>query len=163
MGPLPEATDQEAAAVAQAIGLPKNYKRPYGGPLARVTSIRSDEDTDVDSQNVSEGFLPAGIFRAIVPDRADRALQSPAMAALATDVWDDDDDETEDDKKYDDPDGRSESPEERSHHLGVAKTLDERRPSVRETNPWLDQILRKDNPPRRLSPAPHGHNRSRSR
>jgi hypothetical protein len=162
MGLLPDATEQEAAAVAQAIGLPKNYKGTYGGPLARVTSIKSEVDSGADSTNPTEGFLPAGIFRAIVPDRADLVLKSPAMVALA-DVWNDD---SEDEKKEDEKQergGKDQSPEMKSQLLGVARTVEDRRPSVRETNPWLDQILRKEDKPRGLSPGVRGHGRSLSR
>ena len=163
VGPLPEATEQEAAAVTKAIGVPRNYRK-YGGPLARVTHARSDSESGPDSPPASEGFLPAGIFRAIVPDRADLALKSPQMAALTSDVWDEEDDLT--DAKSDaagkTDDERDLSPEDRNARLGVAKTVDERRPSVRESNPWLDQILKGGENQRKLSPGP-GHSRSRSR
>jgi len=163
MEPLPDATEQEAAAVAQAIGLPKNYKGAYGGPLARVTSIKSDVDSGADSTSPIEGFLPAGIFRAIVPDRADLVLQSPAMVALTADIWDDvSEDEKKEDEKQEEGQ-KDQSPEMKSQLLGVARTVEDRRPSVRETNPWLDQILRKEDKPRGVSPIARGHGRSLSR
>ena len=159
LGPLPEATEQEAAAVSQAIGVPKNYRR-YGGSLARVTSARSDSESGYDTP--TEGFLPAGIFRSIVPDRADVALNTPQMQALASDVWDEDED-AYDEKSADNANKEGEpSPEQKSSRLGVAKTVEQRRPSVRESNPWLDQILRSSDKGRRLSPGP-GHARSLSK
>ena len=167
LGTVPEATEKEAAAVAQAMGVPKHAKRArkYGGRLARVTSIsRSDPDSDPDGGG--EGFLPAGIFRSIVPDRADLVLKTPQMAALAGDVWDDDD--TDDDRHGADgtfhEEEAEQTPEQRSAMLGVAKTVETRRPSVRQSNPWLDQILQAPDKGRRLSPGPgYGHGRSLSR
>ena len=164
LGTVPEATEKEAAAVLQAIGAPKHPRR-YGGRLARVTSI-SRGDPDSGPESGGEGFLPAGIFRSIVPDRADLVLKTPQMAALAGDVWDDDD--ADDDQHggnvtFHDDDAEQ-TPEQRSAMLGVAKTVDQRRPSVRETNPWLNQILQAPDKGRRLSPGPgYGHGRSLSR
>lgn len=52
IGPLPSATDQEAAAVAKAIGVPKNFE---AAPLARTASTRSD----VIERSASPGPSPA--------------------------------------------------------------------------------------------------------
>lgn len=164
MEALPEATEQEAAAVAKAIGMPRNYQSSVIALRRRMA--RHSSESGPENAGAEGGILPAGIFRAIVPDRADLVLKSPQMAALAADVWDDDDDV---DSEHPDTGGKENkmgtSPEQKSAMLGVAKTLDHRRPSVRETNPWLDQILRSgEDRERWLSPGPAlGHSRSRSR
>jgi hypothetical protein len=157
------ATQKEAEAVAKAIGPPKRgiLKGTYGGPLARVTSGKSDVTSDDDSP---ERFaLPIGYLSTESAPRADLAMKSPSIAALVED-WDDDGPRT-----------RSRSPrppsrpgEHRESDAAISDTEDirllvpniveERRPSVRETTPWLANILR-DKPQRR---AP-SHGRSPSR
>lgn len=161
-----EATEQEADAVARAIGPPKRgiLKGTYGGPLARVTSARSDITSDDDSPE--RGFtLPIGYFSTESAPRADLAMKSPSIAALEED-WDDEDLATSKSSKSRKPTGkrheRADSDaaisDTEDGSLGVQKILEERRPSVRETTPWLEEILR--DKPQRRSPS-HGRSPSR--
>lgn len=161
-----EATKQEADAVAKAIGPPKRgiLKGTYGGPLARVTSTKSDVTSDEDSPERSFA-LPIGYLSTESAPRADLAMKSPSIAALVEN-WDDDDDRPITKAK------RSKSPNAKREpgdnddaisdtediHLLVPRIVEERRPSVRETTPWLADILR--DKPQRRSPS-HGRSPSR--
>jgi hypothetical protein len=167
-----EATQKEADAVTKAIGPPKRgiLKGTYGGPLARVGSGKSDVTSDEDSPERSFA-LPIGYLSTESAPRADLAMKSPSIAALVED-WDDDDGIS--------TSGRSRSPkpppQHRAEHresdaaisdsedirLLVPRIVEERRPSVRETTPWLANILR-DKPgdkPQRRAPS-HGRSPSR--
>ena len=161
-----EATPKEADAVAKAIGPAKRgiLKGTYGGPLTRVTSGRSDMTSDADDDSPERFALPIGFLTTESAPRADLAMKSPSIAALVED-WDDEDIAA----------GRARSPRpprNRNEHresdaavsdsedirLLVPKLTEERRPSVRETTPWLANILR-DKPQQRS----HSHGRSPSR
>lgn len=148
------ATEQEAEAVAKAIGPPKRgiLKGSYGGSLGRASSTKSDVTSDEDSPE-RKFALPIGYLSTESAPRADLALKSPSIAALE-ETWDDEDfiqppksprqgAKTEfssmDDAVSDTEDS----------YLGVPKIVEERRPSVRETTPWLANILRDKPPPRR--------------
>ena len=142
IGPLPEATDQEADAVAKAIGLPKNYKPPkYGGPLTRVTSTKSDTSEQDDDEGPKEGFFPAGYMRTLSPDPVSLALKSPSLAAL-DEPWTDSasDEET---KLTPNP-----KPKDENGNEIKAKAI---RPSFSEDPPWLRAILAKPEIKRRPS------------
>ena len=160
-----EATQKEADAVAKAIGPPKRgiLKGTYGGPLARVTSGKSDVTSDEDSPERSFA-LPIGFLRTESAPRADIAMNSPSIAGLVED-WDDNDRRTDRARSPRPPSKlgeRRESDDAISDtediRLLVPNLIEERRPSVRETTPWLANILR-DKPQRR---AP-SHGRSPSR
>ncbi|KAI1619039.1 hypothetical protein EDD37DRAFT_296433 [Exophiala viscosa] len=156
-----EATEQEANAVAKAIGPPKRGILKYGGPLTRVTSARSDVTSDEDSPERNFA-LPIGYLSTESAPRADLAMQNPTIAALAED-WGDH--KPSKGKKNEQKDGDSALSDTEDIHLLVPNLVDERRPSVKETTPWLADILR-DKPGRRSpstgrSPARHGRSLSR--
>ena len=168
-----QATQQEADAVAKAIGAPKRgILKAYGGPLTRVTSNKTDATSDEEQELPSERFaLPIGYLATEAAPRADLAMKSPSIAMLEED-WDD----------RTPPRSRSPAPPVKGHerhgsdaaisdaedddHLSVAKIVEKRRPSTRETTPWLADILR-DKPKRPSSPMYRskspGHGRSPSR
>ena len=159
-----EATKKEADAVAKAIGPPKRgiLKGTYGGPLARVTSGKSDMTSDEDEPERSFA-LPIGFLTTESAPRADLAMNSPSIAGLVED-WDDiitvagrgrSPNPSSKRSQSRDSDAVSDSEDIR---LLVPNLIEERRPSVRETTPWLANILR-DKPVRR---AP-SHGRSPSR
>jgi|ERR1711939_1180 len=152
------ATEQEADAVAKAIGTNKRGKgilKNYGGPLARVTSNTTDVTSDEDDVPAPGFSLPIGYLSTEAAPRADLAMKSPSIAMLEED--------------WDDTPTRSRSPapaanggkHERSGSdafsegdedlLGPAKIVEHRRPSMRETTPWLADILRDKPPPRNRS------------
>lgn len=149
------ATEQEAEAVARAIGPPKRgiLKGTYGGSLARVTSAKSDITSDEDSPERNFA-LPIGYLSTENAVRADLALKSPSIAALEEN-WDDDDVTPQPPKsprhgpkhEYSAVDDAVSDTED--SYLGVPTIVEERRPSVRETTPWLANILRDKPPPRR--------------
>merc|ERR1711939_544509 len=155
-----EATQKEADAVEKAIGPPKKgiLKGTYGGPLARVTSARSDITSDEDSPERSFA-LPIGFLSTESAPRADLAMKSPSIAALAED-WDDDKPprSPRQSAKKDHRDSDAAISDEEDIHLLVPRIVEERRPSVRETTPWLADILR--DKPQRRSPS-HGRSPSR--
>lgn len=160
-----EATEQEANAVAKAIGPPKRgiLKGTYGGPLARVTSAKSDVTSDEDSPERSFA-LPIGYLSTESAPRADLAMQNPTIAALAED-WGDHVSSKASAKKHEHRESDSALSDTEDIHLLVPNLVDERRPSVKETTPWLADILR-DKPGRRSpsngrSPARHGRSLSR--
>lgn len=161
-----EATQKEADAVAKAIGSPKKrgiLKGTYGGPLARVTSSKSDVTSDEDSPERSFA-LPIGYLSTESAPRADLAMNSPSIAALVED-WEDTNKAAKRARSPKPPAPRREHREsdaaisdEEDIRLLVPNIVEERRPSVRETTPWLADILR-DKPQRRA----HSHGRSPSR
>lgn len=164
-----KATEQEADAVAKAIGAPKRGILKYGGPLARVTSNKSEASEDEPPEQ--RFALPIGYLSTEAAPRADLAMKSPSIALLEED-WDEPR-----------PPSRSRSPmpslrtgsetaisdaeDEDDGSLGTAKLVEHRRPSTRETTPWLADILR-DKPARRsaspmLRARSPAHGRSPSR
>lgn len=164
-----EATQKEADAVAKAIGPPKRgiLKGTYGGPLARVTSGKSDMTSDEDSPERSFA-LPIGFLTTESAPRADVAMNSPSIAGLVED-WDDDDVQVKRARsprppsklgEHQESDGAISDSED--IHLLVPNLIEERRPSMRATTPWLANILR-DKPqdkPQRRAPS-HGRSPSR--
>jgi hypothetical protein len=164
VAPLPEATDQEAAAVAKAIGLPKDYKRGYhrGGSLNRVMSARSDSsDPSVGSPGPPpEGFLPAGYLRSAAPVRADKAMKDPMIAALGDENWDDFDEKLAESQKQAAEIGIANGGENRhadtavdetGEGLNVPRSGDARRSSHGPKPDWLKEILSEPERPRSRS------------
>lgn len=158
-----EATEKEADAVAKAIGPPKRgiLKGTYGGPLARVTSGKSEVTSDEDSPERSFA-LPIGYLSTESAPRADLAMKSPSIAALVED-WDEDDNVTrkppKSPKRRPEPkDSDAAISDTEDIHLLVPNLVEERRPSVRETTPWLANIL--GDKPQRGSTS-HGRSPSR--
>lgn len=164
IAPLPEATDQEAAAVAKAIGLPKDYKKGHyrGGSLNRVISARSDSsDPSVGSPGPPpEGFLPAGYLRSAAPVRADKAMKDPMIAALGDENWDDFDEKLAEREKK--GAGNETTNEGESRHvdsavdetgesLVVPHPVDARRSSHGPKPDWLKDILSEPERPRSRS------------
>jgi hypothetical protein len=120
VGPLPSATDQEAAAVAKAIGVPKHFE---AAPLSRVISARSNATDRSTSPGPNSPAL-SGVV-----------MKSPNLGPLdSPDISDDD------------SDGASwtQSPKVR-RRAGKAKgaAVDEVDPS--KDPPWLAAILESDN------------------
>ena len=158
IGPLPLATDDEAKAVAQAIGVPENFKKPkYGGRLKRVTSSKSDgSDVNEDDESPSPtgGYFPAGYMRSLSPDPVWVAMQSPAMDALDWSDTDEDEDEAADKTSTD----MSKKAEEKAKEIAVAKddsddewkpaaiTKKDHAPSFSEKPGWLKAILENPEP-----------------
>jgi hypothetical protein len=150
-----QATQQEADAVAKAIGPPKRgiLKGTYGGHLARVTSAKSDVTSDEDSPERNFA-LPIGFLSTESAPRADLALKSPTIAALVED-WDDEvprrppKSPRQGPKAGDRRDSDAAISDTEDSYLGVPHIVEERRPSVRETTPWLASILRDTPPPPR--------------
>lgn len=170
VAPLPEATDQEAAAVARAIGLPKDYKKGHyrGGSLNRVMSARSDSsDPSIGSPGQSpEGFLPAGYLRSAAPVRADKAMKDPMIAALGDENWDDFDAKiaekeaaaaaaaaaaTENCTANGGESHAETAVEETGDSLGVPHLTDARRSSHGPKPDWLKDILSEPERPRSRS------------
>lgn len=161
VAPLPEATDQEAAAVAKAIGLPKDYKKGHnrGGSLSRVMSARSDS-SDPNSEAPSAGFLPAGFLRAAAPVRADRAMKDPMIAALGDEDWGDFDEKLAQREKEAAENGNANggvdrhadtAVDETSEGLNVPRSGDARRSSHGPKPVWLQDILSEPERPRSRS------------
>lgn len=158
VAPLPEATDQEAAAVARAIGLPKDYKRGHyrGSSVSRAMSGRPDSpDPSADSNEPPpEGFLPAGYLRSAAPVRADKALNDPMIAALGDEDWGDFDAKMAEKEK-----AAAENAErhvdtavdEEGEGLGVPRITDARRSSHGPKPDWLKDILSEPERPRSRS------------
>lgn len=133
----------EATAVDKAIGprkgILRNKDRVYGGTLARVTSTGETEfDGDEDDPN-TRFALPIGYLTMESAPTADMALKSPIIQALAE--WDDDSPASR---------SRNQSPAraasegaltDTEDEMGQPKIVDERRPSTRSQNPWLNSIL----------------------
>lgn len=151
------ATEQEADAVAKAIGgnkrgrgILKNYN--YGGPLARVTSNTTDVTSDDEDPATARFALPIGYLSTEAAPRADLAMKSPSIAMLEED-WGD----TPPRSRSPAPNGKTERSgsdafsDTEADMLGPAKILEHRRPSTRETTPWLADILRDKPPPRNRS------------
>lgn len=117
IGPLPSATDQEAAAVAKAIGVPKHFE---AAPLSRVVSSK------IDAAERSESPGP------LSPALSNRVMKSPNLGPVdSPEVSDDDSDEA----------SSSLSPSVRRRRPGKAKgaAVDEVDPS--KDPPWLAAIL----------------------
>lgn len=167
------ATAQEAEAVAKAIGAPKRgILKPYGGPLDRVTSNKSDPMSEEDVDLQPRFALPIGFLTTESAPRADLAMQSPSIAMLQED-WDE---KPTPRAKSPKPRGTSPNPQvkhERSGSdaavsdsddgmLGLPKIVDHRRPSVRETTPWLASILSQPEKPLRASSRNRSVSRNRS-
>jgi hypothetical protein len=161
--PFNLATEQEAEAVAKAIsanrkgrGILKN--RDYGGPLERVTSATTDATSDEDDSPA--GFsLPIGYLSTEAAPRADLAMQSPSIAMLEED-WDDTPRRSRSPAapnggKHERSGSDALSEAEDDDMLGPAKIVEHRRPSMRETTPWLADILRDKPPPRNRSGSRH--------
>jgi len=164
---LPGATEQEAQAVSNAIGAPKGIlkNRRWGGPLERVTSAKTDATSDDDEPSPQRFALPIGYLATESAPRADVAMQNPMIAALDED-WDDvirsKDTTAAAGPRRKSVDRTSEAGASAISDVdddldGVPTIVDERRPSTRQSVPWLDQIL-SDKGKRSAS-----HNRSRSR
>jgi hypothetical protein len=120
IGPLPSATDQEAAAVAKAIGVPKHFE---AAPLPRVVSSKSDAT----ERSASPGPLSLGSSNVV--------MKSPNLGPVdSPDVSDDDSDEA----------SWTQSSKVR-RRAGKAKgaAVDEVDPS--KDPPWLAAILESDN------------------
>lgn len=89
---LPSATDAELEAVSDAIGVPKDLKRPkFGGALKKVPSNKSvtssspESSPDLDSTSPDEGktgYFPVGYMRTLAPVATEQAMKSPAWVAL---------------------------------------------------------------------------------
>ena len=120
IGPLPSATDQEAAAVAKAIGVPKHFE---AAPLSRVVSSKSD----LTERNTSPG-PPGPAFSNVV-------MKSPGLGPMESpDISDDDSDEAT----------WMQSPKVRRRTgKGKGPVVDEVDPS--KDPPWLAAILENDN------------------
>jgi hypothetical protein len=168
--PLPEATDQEAAAVARAIGLPKDYKKGHyrGGSLSRIMSARSDSsDPSIGSPGPpAEGFLPAGYLRSAAPVRADKALKDPMIVALGDENWDDFDAKMAERENVAERDKVAErekaaagngerhaetAVDEEGEGLAVPYPMDARRSSHGPKPDWLKDILSEPERPRSRS------------
>lgn len=122
--------------------------------------IRKDSgkcDAETDETLGEQGFsLPIGFLSTESGPQADLAMQSPSIAALEEN-WEDDEPSSSHGKRQqhmakdegDDDAAASDAEDD----VKPMKILDERRPSVRETTPWLASILG----PTRMNPR--GHNR----
>lgn len=144
LGPLPSATDDEAAAVAKAIGVPTNFrKQKYGGHLSRVTSGKSEVLDDAESPP-SQGYFPAGYMRTLRPDTVATALKSPTLAALD---WESDDD-TEDENQKPTEEGKSNDKLGTGEEGAETNTSKPHKPSFSEDPPWLKAILSRPETPR---------------
>ena len=120
IGPLPSATDQEAALVAKAIGVPKHFE---AAPLTRVVSSRSDA---TDRSASPRPHSPASSTNVV--------MKSPSLGpADSPDISDDDSEEP----------GPAQSPKIR-RRAGKAKgaVIDEVDPS--KDPPWLTAIFESD-------------------
>lgn len=132
---------EEANAVEKAVGprkgILRNKGRVYGGPLTRVTSTGEAEYNEEDDDPNTRFALPIGYLTMESAPTADMALKSPIIQALAE--WDDS------------PAGgsRNQSPARENEgavsdtedDMGMPTIIDERRPSTRSQNPWLNSIL----------------------
>lgn len=119
IGPLPLATDQEAAAVAKAIGVPKNFE---ASPLPRVVSSK----TDASERSTSP--------RPVTPASSNVVMKSPNLSPVdSPEVSDGDSDDA----------SWTRSPKVR-RRAGKARgaTVDEVDPS--RDPPWLAAILASD-------------------
>jgi hypothetical protein len=174
---LPSATDAELEAVSDAIGVPKDLKKPkFGGVLKKIPSDRSDRSSDADgspdlgSENAEEGrsgYFPVGYMRTLAPVAVDQAMKSPTWEALEeSDDTGDEESAVESgtsspdakrkasvggDGAADDDDDLRDSP----YGLSVAqpKPKKEHSASFSENPGWLKAILEKPEPARRRSSA----------
>lgn len=160
----------EADAVEKAVGprkgILRNKGRDYGGPLTRVTSTGQAEDEDIEETS-SRFALPIGYLTTETAPKADLAMKSPIIQALL---------ETEDSPRNG---SRTHSPARSGHEraesegaitdtedenaeFGMPKIVDQRRPSTRSENAWLNHILSRPEPKRRPESRERS-SRSRSR
>ena len=164
-GFITKSSEEEANAVEKAVGprkgILRNKGRVYGGPLTRVTSTGEAEiDSDDDDPN-ARFALPIGYLTTESAPTAEMALKSPIIQALAE--WDDS------------PAGgsRNQSPARDSDGaltdtddelMGRPTIIEERRPSTRSQNAWLNSILSRPEPKTtRRSASMERGGRSRSR
>lgn len=120
IGPLPSATDQEAAEVAEAIGVPKHFE---AAPLSRVVSTKSDATGRSSSP------------RPLSPALTNRLMKSPSLGPEdSPEISDDDSDE-----------GITLQSPKLKRRPGRARggPVDEIDPS--KDPPWLAAILESDN------------------
>ena len=119
VGPLPSSTDEEAAAVARAIGVPKHFEAM---PLPRMISSRSN------SVERSGSPMPLSL------GSSNRVMKSPSLGPIDTPENSDDDS---------DDSGQHLSPKIKKR-AGKAKgiVVDEIDPS--KDPPWLSAILESD-------------------
>ena len=169
---LPSATDAELEAVSDAIGVPKDLKKPrYGAALKKIPSNKSDKSSDaegspdLDSASPEEGktgYFPVGYMRTLAPVAVDQAIKSPTWEAL-----EESDEETGveqgklspnakpkvsvggDSVWDDDDDDLRDSPFGVS--VGAPKPKKEHSASFSENPGWLKAILEKPEPGRRRS------------
>lgn len=158
IGALPSATDDEAAAVAKAIGVPKDFQKParHGSILKRTGSRKSEvsdggsdaeSETDTSPDETSAGFLPVGYMRTLAPVQVDLAMKSPTWQALEEDDDDDEDASQAHDESKLSATTISEDGEE-------SQQRKEHSASFSEDPPWLKKILSKpENSGRRRSSA----------
>ncbi len=157
---LPLATDDEAAAVAKAIGVDKDLQKPAkpSGILKRSsrrkseTSEASEEesspDASPDGEEPTAGFLPVGYMRTLGPVAVDSAMKSPVFAAL-DETEDEDAVQTDHDDSRLSPDATDRLGEPSSHPKKEHSSA-----SFSEDPPWLKKILSKpENTGRRRSSA----------
>lgn len=155
--------EEEADAVEKAVGprksILRNKHRVYGGPLTRVTSTGETEEEEVDDPN-TRFALPLGFLTTESAPKADLAMKSPIIQALV--------------EAEDSPRGgsRTHSPAGRDSEGAISDTSDdegmgqptivnERRPSTRSQNAWLNSILSRPEPKRPQSTERGGRSRSR--
>ena len=128
--------------------------KTYGGPFIPATSKKTDV-TSAEDDLPSERFaLPIGYLATEAAPRADVAMKSPSIAMLEED-WDDRTPPRARSpavgvKRYERPESDAAILDaEDDDHLSAPNIVENRRPSTRETTPWLADILR--NKPKRSS------------
>ncbi|KAK5070026.1 hypothetical protein LTR64_001860 [Lithohypha guttulata] len=147
-------TSEEANAVEKAVGprkgILRNKGRVYGGPLTRVTSTSQTEDDDIEDPQ-SRFALPIGFLTTESAPKADIAMKSPIIQALAE--WDDsprNGSRTASPARHAKPESEGALTDtEDEGEFGMPKIVEERRPSTRSQNPWLNSILSRPEPRRR--------------
>ncbi|KAL6244437.1 hypothetical protein RBB50_008679 [Rhinocladiella similis] len=101
-------------------------------------------DAEVDETLGEQGFtLPIGFLSTESGPRADLAMKSPSIAALEED-WEEDDQNVSHIKKQQHTakdEGDDTAVSDAEDDVKPMRILEERRPSVRETTPWLASIL----------------------
>lgn len=120
VGPLPSATDQEAALVAKAIGVPKHFE---AAPLSRAVSTRSDA-TDRSASPRPRSPAASGVV-----------MKSPSLGPTETPEVSDDD--------YDEASWTQPPRLRRRAAKAKGAAVDEVDPS--KDPPWLAAILESDN------------------
>lgn len=85
VGPLPSSTDNEADAVARAIGIPTAYqKSDDGASLSRVTSAKSDMTSGPESESPTEKLSPDSPV-VILKSPTLHSLDSPQLSEASED------------------------------------------------------------------------------